>query len=68
MEIDDDARRDAVEAKIREEMGGDKGREMRRRAGEWKETGLRATRPGGRAHASLDALVADVLLSGGKAR
>uniref|UniRef100_A0A0E0KRA4 Glycosyltransferase n=1 Tax=Oryza punctata TaxID=4537 RepID=A0A0E0KRA4_ORYPU len=68
VEIDDDVRRDAVEAKIREAMGGDKGREMRRRAEEWKETGLSVTRPGGRAHANLEALVADVLLSGGKAR
>uniref|UniRef100_A0A0D9W5N8 Glycosyltransferase n=1 Tax=Leersia perrieri TaxID=77586 RepID=A0A0D9W5N8_9ORYZ len=61
MEIGHDVRRNAVEAKIREAMGGEKGREMRRRAEEWRDTGVRS-------HANLDALVDDVLLSGGKAR
>lgn len=68
MEIGQDVRREAVEAKIREAMGGEKGEEIRRRAVEWKETGVRATRPGGRAVASLDKLVANVLLSGAKTR
>lgn len=65
MEIGQDVRQEAVEEKIREAMGGEKGMEMQRRAGEWQQTGLRATRPGGRSYANLDKLVADVLLSGG---
>ncbi|KAF8714912.1 hypothetical protein HU200_027448 [Digitaria exilis] len=66
MEIGHDVRREAVEEKIREAMGGEKGKEMRRRALEWRETAVRATQPGGRSYANLDKLVADVLLSGGK--
>jgi hypothetical protein len=46
-------------------LGGEKGMEMQRRVGEWQQTGLRATRPGGRSYANLDKLVADMLLSGG---
>nr|ACG29696.1 cytokinin-O-glucosyltransferase 2 [Zea mays] len=64
MEIGQDVRREAVEEKIREAMGGEKGMEMQRRAGEWQQIGLRATRPRGRSYANLDKLVADVLLSG----
>jgi hypothetical protein len=66
MEIGHDVRREAVEAKIREAMCGEKGKEMKRRAVEWREAGARATRPGGRSYANLEKLVADVLLSGGK--
>ncbi|XP_062186089.1 7-deoxyloganetin glucosyltransferase-like [Phragmites australis] len=66
MEIGHDVRREAVEEKIREAMGGEKGKEMRRRAMEWRDTGLRATRPDGRSYANLEKLVTDVLLSSGK--
>ena len=66
MEIGQDVRREAVEGKIREAMDGEKGKEMRRRAAEWREAAVRATRPGGGSYASLEKLVADVLLSGGK--
>jgi len=48
MEVDGDVRREALEATIREAMAGDKGREMKRRADEWKEAAIRATQPGGR--------------------
>ena len=66
MEIGHDVRREAVEGKIREAMDGEKGKEMRRRAAEWREAAVRATRPGGGSYASLEKLVNDVLLSGGK--
>ncbi|OEL35652.1 7-deoxyloganetin glucosyltransferase [Dichanthelium oligosanthes] len=67
MEIGHDVRREAVEEKIREAMCGEKGKEMRRRAAEWREIAVRATRPGGRSYANLEKLVNDVLLlSGGK--
>ncbi|KAL6845724.1 hypothetical protein ACP4OV_024299 [Aristida adscensionis] len=68
MEIGHDVRREAVEEKIREAMGGEKGKEMRRRAGEWRDTARRATRPDGRSYANLEKLINDVLLSGGKTR
>jgi hypothetical protein len=47
-------------------MAEEKGKETRRRAVEWRETGVRFTRPGGRSYVHLDKLITDVLLSGGK--
>ncbi|KAL6905415.1 hypothetical protein ACP4OV_003016 [Aristida adscensionis] len=61
-EIAGEVRREDLAAMIREAMAGEKGREMRRRAGEWKEKALQATLPGGSAVASLDGLIDDVLL------
>jgi hypothetical protein len=62
MEVAGDVRREALEARIREAMAGEQGREMRRRAGEWKDAAVRATQPGGRALTNLDDLIRDVLL------
>ncbi|XP_052141857.1 7-deoxyloganetin glucosyltransferase-like [Oryza glaberrima] len=62
MEVGGGVRREAVEATIREAMGGEKGKEMRRRAAEWKELGARATQPGGRSLVNLDNLIKEVLL------
>jgi hypothetical protein len=59
-----DVRREAVEARIREAMGGEKGRAMRKRAAEWSESAARATRLGGSSFGNLDSLIKDVLLSG----
>uniref|UniRef100_A0ACD5Y9C4 Uncharacterized protein n=1 Tax=Avena sativa TaxID=4498 RepID=A0ACD5Y9C4_AVESA len=68
MEVGDDVRREVVEQRIREVMGGDAGREMRRKAEEWKEMGVCATLiPGGRSVANLDSIINDVLLTGHKA-
>ncbi|CAN6244849.1 unnamed protein product [Urochloa humidicola] len=63
MEVGDEVRREALEATIREAMAGEKGKEMRRRAEEWKAAAVRATQPGGRALTNLDGLIRDVLLS-----
>lgn len=60
MEVGDDVRREAVEARIREAMGGDKGREMVGRSAEWKESAARAVDT---SLANLDGLINDVLLS-----
>ncbi|VAH40440.1 unnamed protein product [Triticum turgidum subsp. durum] len=64
MEVGDDVRREAVEARIREVMGGEGvGKEMRRKAAEWSEIAVRATtQPGGRSLANLESLFKDVLL------
>ncbi|CAA6658840.1 unnamed protein product [Spirodela intermedia] len=42
---------------IAELMGGEKGKEMRRRAREWKERAVDATKPGGTSSRNLDELV-----------
>ncbi|KAF8780660.1 hypothetical protein HU200_001263 [Digitaria exilis] len=63
MEIGGEVRRDEVAPIIREAMEGDKGREMWRRAQEWKEKAVKVTRPGGPAETNLDRLIDEVLLS-----
>uniref|UniRef100_A0A0D9W3H2 Glycosyltransferase n=1 Tax=Leersia perrieri TaxID=77586 RepID=A0A0D9W3H2_9ORYZ len=66
MEIGGEVERGELAATIREAMEGEKGREMRRRAAEWKEMAVRATLPGGPAECNLTRLIDDVLLGGGK--
>ncbi|KAM0889200.1 hypothetical protein ACQ4PT_027858 [Festuca glaucescens] len=61
MEIGDNVRREAVEGRIKEAVGGEKGREMKKRAVEWREAAVRST---ARSLVNLDALIDDVLLSG----
>ncbi|TVU13630.1 hypothetical protein EJB05_37050, partial [Eragrostis curvula] len=63
MEIRGKVRRDEVAAIIREAMDGDKGREMRRSAEEWREKDVKAALPGGPAEANLDRLINEVLLA-----
>ncbi|KAF8780661.1 hypothetical protein HU200_001264 [Digitaria exilis] len=57
MEIGGQVRRAELAEMIREAMGGDKGREMHRRATEWKESAIRATLSGGTAERNLDKVV-----------
>ncbi|KAJ6811706.1 7-deoxyloganetin glucosyltransferase-like [Iris pallida] len=59
-EIDGDVRRDDVERMVREMMGGEKGREMRARAREWKERAEAAARPGGSSYEQMNALLHDL--------
>ncbi|KQK00026.1 hypothetical protein BRADI_3g46846v3 [Brachypodium distachyon] len=62
LEVGDNVRREKVEARIKKAMGGEEGREMKRRAAEWKEIALQTTtQPGGRSLANLDNLLKDVL-------
>ncbi|XP_047082183.1 7-deoxyloganetin glucosyltransferase-like [Lolium rigidum] len=61
MEIGDNVRREAVEGRIREAVYGEKGRDMKNRASEWRKEAVRST---ARSLANLDALISDVLLSG----
>jgi hypothetical protein len=60
MEVGDDVRREAVEERIRETMGGEKGKEMMRRTAEWKAANARSMPT---ALANLDKLINNVLLS-----
>ncbi|KAJ6843055.1 7-deoxyloganetin glucosyltransferase-like [Iris pallida] len=63
MEIDNNVKRKEVEEIIRELMGGEKGKEMRRRASEWKERAFSATmKPGGNSFLNFDRVVKEVLL------
>nr|CAD1826912.1 unnamed protein product [Ananas comosus var. bracteatus] len=63
MEIDGDVKRKEVEGLIREIMGGEKGKEMKRRAMEWKDMAAKAAQEGGPSFANFDKLVGQVLLS-----
>ncbi|KAF8780669.1 hypothetical protein HU200_001272 [Digitaria exilis] len=63
MEIGDDVRRAKVEALIREAMEGDKGREMRRRVAELRDSAVAAARPGGRSMRNVEGLINEVLLA-----
>uniref|UniRef100_J3LE55 Glycosyltransferase n=1 Tax=Oryza brachyantha TaxID=4533 RepID=J3LE55_ORYBR len=62
VEVGGSVRREAVAATIREAMGGEQGKEMKRRAAEWMELSARSTRRGGRSLVNLDKLIAEVLL------
>ncbi|KAK3414146.1 hypothetical protein EUGRSUZ_I02656 [Eucalyptus grandis] len=53
----DGLKRGRVEGVVRELMEGEKGREAREKAVEWKERGEAATRPGGSSHTNLEMLV-----------
>ena len=57
MEIDGNVRREKVRGLIQDLMEGPKGKEMRRRAEEWKEMAVNATRPRGSSSKSLEDLV-----------
>ncbi|CAN6239371.1 unnamed protein product [Urochloa humidicola] len=63
MEIDSNVRRDAVASLVAELMEGEKGKEMRRKAREWREKAIEAAKPQGASHRNFDDLVRDVLLS-----
>lgn len=63
MEIDSDVKRDEVEKLLREVVeGGEKGREMKKAAMDWKRMTEEAIAPGGSSSINLDKLVKEVLL------
>ncbi|XP_074581872.1 7-deoxyloganetin glucosyltransferase-like [Curcuma longa] len=62
MEIDNDVKRTEVSELIRELMGGEKGKDMKRKAAEWKEKAKRATGPGGSSAVNLQRLIEEALL------
>ncbi|KAK3034820.1 hypothetical protein RJ639_033725, partial [Escallonia herrerae] len=63
MEINGDVKRDEVEKKVRELMGGKKGEEMRNKAMEWKRKAEEAISLNGSSSLNLDKLVNEVLLT-----
>nr|DAD21843.1 TPA_asm: hypothetical protein HUJ06_023306 [Nelumbo nucifera] len=64
MEIDSNVKRDEVESLIRELMEGEKGKEMKYKAMEWKRRAEEAAyQGGGPSHTNLDKMINEVLLS-----
>ncbi|XP_026437961.1 7-deoxyloganetin glucosyltransferase-like isoform X1 [Papaver somniferum] len=57
MEIDNEVKRDEVEKLVRELMDGEKGKEMKNRAMEWKKKAEEATSPGGSSYANVDEII-----------
>ena len=62
MEIDGNVKRE-VEKAVRELMDGEKGKEMKKKAMEWKKLAEEATKPGGSSYNNFDKLLSDVLLA-----
>ncbi|XP_047066951.1 7-deoxyloganetin glucosyltransferase-like [Lolium rigidum] len=63
MEIGDEVRRAQVEGVIREAMEGEKGREMRRRVMELRDSAVASARRDGRSIRNVDRLINEVLLA-----
>ncbi|KAK1575157.1 hypothetical protein Q3G72_003092 [Acer saccharum] len=64
MEIDNNVKRDEVESLVRELMDGDKGKEMKLKAQEWKKLAHDSiTAPSGSSYINIDKLINQVLLS-----
>ncbi|KAK2631857.1 hypothetical protein EUGRSUZ_L02357 [Eucalyptus grandis] len=63
MEIDNDVKRDEVEGLVRELMEGEKGKEMRKKAMEWKAKAEEAIMLGGTSYNNVDKLISEVLSS-----
>ncbi|XP_058077894.1 7-deoxyloganetin glucosyltransferase-like [Magnolia sinica] len=62
MEIDTNVKRDEVEKLVRELMEREKGKEMKLKALEWKESAENSTKKGGSSYVNLDKLVNDMIL------
>ncbi|KAL3843767.1 hypothetical protein ACJIZ3_001170 [Penstemon smallii] len=62
MEIDNNVKRDEVEVMVKELMEGEKGKEMKKKAMEWKRKAEEATAPGGSSYKNLDEMINEVLL------
>ncbi|XP_015060144.1 7-deoxyloganetin glucosyltransferase-like [Solanum pennellii] len=63
MEIDNNVKRDEVESLVRELMVGEKGKEMKKKAMEWKKLAeISAQKPTGSSYMNIEKVVNDVLL------
>nr|AFJ53001.1 UDP-glycosyltransferase 1 [Linum usitatissimum] len=57
METDSEVKREEVEKLVREAMGGEKGKEMKRKAMEWRLKAEEATQPGGPSFRNVERLI-----------
>ncbi|KAK9989048.1 hypothetical protein SO802_029287 [Lithocarpus litseifolius] len=64
MEIDNNVQRDEVEKLVRELMDGEKGKELKKKAMEWKIKAEDAIKPSGSSYQNMDKLISEVLLAG----
>nr|AYC63482.1 UDP-glycosyltransferase [Scoparia dulcis] len=62
LEIDNNVKRDEVEALVRELIDGEKGKSIKNKALDWKKKAEEATAPGGSSYLNLDKLINEVLL------
>ncbi|XP_042392698.1 7-deoxyloganetin glucosyltransferase-like [Zingiber officinale] len=62
MEIGEDVTREEVEGLIKELMEGRKGKEMKRKAVEWKEKAVEAAKPGGGSWRNLEKLIREIIM------
>ncbi|KAJ9673870.1 hypothetical protein PVL29_023429 [Vitis rotundifolia] len=63
MEIDSDVKRDEIERLVKELMEGEKGKELKKKALEWKSLAEEATRgPNGSSFSNLDKMITQALL------
>ena len=62
MEIDSNVKRGEVENLVRELLEGEKGKEMRNKAMEWKKLAEEATAPNGSSSMNLEKLINEALL------
>jgi UDP:flavonoid glycosyltransferase YjiC (YdhE family) len=61
MEVNPDVKRDEIEALVKEVMKGDKGKEMRQKALEWKKKAVEATDIGGSSYKNFERLIEEAL-------
>ncbi|XP_077214218.1 7-deoxyloganetin glucosyltransferase-like [Tasmannia lanceolata] len=62
MEVSQEVKREQVDCLVRELMEGEKGKEMRKKAREWKESAERATKKGGSSYMNLENLIKELRL------
>ncbi|KAF5202039.1 Glycosyltransferase [Thalictrum thalictroides] len=60
--INKNVRRDDVEVMVRELMEGEKGKQMKTKAMDWKKSAIESAKPGGSSYVNIDKVVEDVLL------
>ncbi|MCL7034427.1 hypothetical protein MKW94_002256 [Papaver nudicaule] len=63
MEIDNQVKRDEVEKLVRELMQGEKGKNMKSKAMEWKKKAEAAISPGGSSYANIDEIIKLLLVT-----
>ncbi|RZC89568.1 hypothetical protein C5167_027109 [Papaver somniferum] len=63
MEIDSNVERYEVERLVRELMEGEEGKNMKKRALNWKKKAEEATSPGGSSYVTIDKIVSEILAS-----
>ncbi|KAG6657608.1 hypothetical protein I3843_04G093900 [Carya illinoinensis] len=61
MEVDNDVKRDEIEALVKEMMTGDKGKAMRQKAVEWRKKAEEATDIGGSSYKNFERLIKEAL-------